>query len=45
MLYATLVVALAVVPVFFLERLSGAFFPDLAAAYLVALLVVHGGRR
>ena len=39
MLYATLVVALAVVPVFFLERLPGAFFPDLATAYLLALLV------
>jgi CzcA family heavy metal efflux pump len=37
-LYATLVIALAVVPLFFFERLSGAFFPDLAAAYLVALL-------
>jgi Cu/Ag efflux pump CusA len=38
LLYATLIVGLAVVPFFFLERLSGAFFPDLAAAYLVALL-------
>jgi CzcA family heavy metal efflux pump len=37
-LYATLIVGLAVVPLFFLRRLSGAFFPDLAAAYLVALL-------
>jgi CzcA family heavy metal efflux pump len=37
-LYATLIVVLAVVPLFFLRRLSGAFFPDLAAAYLVALL-------
>ncbi len=37
-LYATLIIALAVVPVFFLERLSGAFFPDLATAYLIALL-------
>jgi len=35
--YATLVVGLAVVPVFFLKRLSGAFFPDLAAAFLLAL--------
>jgi len=34
--YATLVVGLAVVPVFFLKRLSGAFFPDLAAAFLLA---------
>ncbi|HEY7344054.1 MAG TPA: efflux RND transporter permease subunit [Gaiella sp.] len=37
-LYATLVVALAVVPLFFLERLSGAFLPDIAAVYLIALL-------
>jgi Cu/Ag efflux pump CusA len=37
-LYATLVIALALVPVFFLERLSGAFFPDLAVAFLLALL-------
>ena len=37
-LYATLIAALAVVPVFFLKRLSGAFFPDIAGAYLVALL-------
>ena len=38
LLYATLIAGLAVAPVFFLERLAGAFFPDLAAAYLVALL-------
>jgi Cu/Ag efflux pump CusA len=31
-------VALATVPLFFLERLSGAFFPDLAKAFLLALL-------
>jgi Cu/Ag efflux pump CusA len=37
LLYATLIVGLAAVPLFFFERLSGAFFPDLAAAYLVAL--------
>jgi CzcA family heavy metal efflux pump len=37
-LYATLVIGLAVLPVFFLERLSGAFFPDIAAAFLVALV-------
>jgi CzcA family heavy metal efflux pump len=37
MLYATLIVGLAVLPVFFLERLSGAFFPDVAAAFLLAL--------
>ncbi len=38
LLYATLIAALGTVPLFFLERLSGAFLPDLAAAYLVALL-------
>jgi len=38
LLYATLIIGLAVVPLFFLERLSGALFPHLAAAYLVALL-------
>jgi Cu/Ag efflux pump CusA len=37
-LYATLIVGLAVLPVFFLERLSGAFFPDIAAAFLLALV-------
>jgi Cu/Ag efflux pump CusA len=37
-LYATLILALAVVPLFFLERLSGAFFPDLAVAYLATIL-------
>lgn len=36
-LYAMLVLAVAIAPVFFLERLAGAFFPDMAAAYLVAL--------
>ena len=36
--YATLVVALAVVPVFFLEQVPGAFFPDAAVPYLLALL-------
>jgi CzcA family heavy metal efflux pump len=36
-LYATLMIALAVVPVFALERTAGAFFPDLATAFLVAL--------
>jgi CzcA family heavy metal efflux pump len=36
--FATLIIALALLPVFFLERTAGAFFPDLAAAYLVALV-------
>lgn len=34
--YVTLVMALAVVPLYFLEGLSGSFFPDIATAYLVA---------
>jgi len=38
-LYGTLIVALAVVPVFFLEALAGSFFPDIAVAYLLALAV------
>jgi CzcA family heavy metal efflux pump len=37
-LYATLIIGLAVLPVFFLERLSGAFLPDIAAAFLLALV-------
>jgi CzcA family heavy metal efflux pump len=36
--YATLIIALAALPLFFFNRLSGAFFPDMAAAFLVALL-------
>ena len=36
--YAGLIVALATLPLFFLERLSGAFFPDMAVAFLLALL-------
>jgi CzcA family heavy metal efflux pump len=35
--YGTLIVAVAVVPVFFLEAVPGAFFPSLAVAYLAAL--------
>jgi len=38
-LYATLILALAVLPLFFLERLSGAFFPDVAVAYLLTVVV------
>jgi len=37
-LYALLILAVAIVPLFFFERLSGAFFPDMATAYLVALV-------
>jgi len=36
--YATLIVVLAVAPVFFMEGLSGAFFTPLAVAYLLAVL-------
>ncbi|MBC8071806.1 MAG: efflux RND transporter permease subunit, partial [Deltaproteobacteria bacterium] len=36
--YALLILAVAIVPLFFFERLSGAFFPDMATAYLVALV-------
>jgi CzcA family heavy metal efflux pump len=36
--YATLIIVLAVVPVFFLEGLSGAFFKPLALSYVLALL-------
>jgi CzcA family heavy metal efflux pump len=36
--YATLIIVLAVVPVFFMEGLSGAFFQPLALAYGLALL-------
>ena len=37
-LYATLIVLLAVVPVFFMEGLSGAFFQPLAVSYALAVL-------
>ena len=36
--YATLIIVVAVVPVFFLEGLSGAFFEPLALSYALALL-------
>lgn len=36
--YATLTIALAIVPVFFLEQVSGTFYPQAAVAYLLALL-------
>ena len=35
--YATLVVVLATLPLFFLEGVSGAFFPEIAVAFLLAL--------
>ena len=38
-LYATLIIALAVVPVFFLEGLSGVMFQPLATSYMLALVV------
>jgi CzcA family heavy metal efflux pump len=37
-IFATLIVALAVVPVFFLEGVSGAFFGPLALSYVLAVL-------
>jgi Cu/Ag efflux pump CusA len=37
-LYATLAVALATLPVLFLNGVAGSFFPDLVEAYLLALL-------
>lgn len=36
--YATLIVALVLLPVFFMNGLAGSFFPDLAGAFLLALL-------
>jgi len=36
--YATLVVAVAIIPVYFLEQIPGAFFPEAATSYLLALL-------
>ena len=36
--YASLIVILVFVPVFFLEGLSGAFFRPLALAYMLAIL-------
>jgi Cu/Ag efflux pump CusA len=36
--YATLVLAVAIVPVYFLQQVPGAFFPDAATSYLLALL-------
>jgi len=38
MVYATLIIALAVLPIFFFEGVSGAFFRPLALAYALALL-------
>ena len=37
-LYATLIIVVAVLPVFFLEGLSGAFFKPLVLAYVLAML-------
>ena len=36
--YATLITALALLPVFFMNGLAGSFFPDMAGAFLLALL-------
>ena len=38
-IYATLIDVLAVVPVFFIDGLSGAFFQPLALSYGLAVLV------
>jgi CzcA family heavy metal efflux pump len=35
--YATVIIAVAVVPVFFMEGLTGAFFPPLVLSYLLAI--------
>src|SRR6266508_1924024 len=35
--YATVIMAVAVLPVFFMEGLTGAFFPPLAVSYLLAI--------
>lgn len=35
--YGTLIVALAIVPLFFFESVSGAFFPSIALAFVVSL--------
>jgi CzcA family heavy metal efflux pump len=37
LVYATVIVGLAALPLFFLDGVSGAFFPDIAAAFLLAL--------
>jgi CzcA family heavy metal efflux pump len=37
LVYATLLVVLATLPLFFLESVSGAFFPEIALAFLLAL--------
>lgn len=37
-IYATLIIALTIMPVFFLEGLAGSFFRPLAAAYILAIL-------
>jgi CzcA family heavy metal efflux pump len=37
LVYATLVVVVVTLPLFFLESVSGAFFPEIAVAFLIAL--------
>ncbi len=44
MLYATVILLLAVVPVFLMEGLAGAFFRPLALSFALALAGRHGGR-
>ena len=36
--YATLIIGLVCLPVFFMEGVAGSFFPDVAGAYLLALV-------
>ena len=36
--YATVIIALGVLPAFFLNGLTGSFFPDVAGAYLIAIV-------
>ena len=38
LLFATLIIALALVPLFFLKGVAGAFFPTMAISYLLAVL-------
>ena len=42
--YATLIEIVAILPIFMLAGLSGAFFQPLAIAYALALLASHGRR-
>jgi hypothetical protein len=43
--YATLIIVLVFLPVFFLDGLSGSFFRPLAVSYVLALMACLAGRR